>query len=202
MRLAGQHQDNKDSRDPRDRHHKDRDGFKERDGGNRSSEYKEFVVKVSRTAKVVKGGRRFSFSALVVVGNGAGKIGIGFGKANEVPHAVAKATQQAHKRMVTIAKQGETIAHEVIGRCGASRLWMKPASPGTGVIAGAAVRAVFEAAGVKDILTKAHGSTNAVNLVKATLSGLQFLRTREQEMALRGVEIKATKEVKPQTLKN
>lgn len=155
-----------------------------------SAEYKDIVVRVNRTAKVVKGGRRFSFSALVVIGNQKGRVGVGFGKANEVPQAVQKAIQHAHKNIVAIARDGDTIPHEVLGRCGASRVLLMPATPGTGVIAGTAVRAVVEAAGIKDILTKAHGSTNAVNLTKATLEGLKFLRSKEEEMALRGVEIK------------
>ena len=155
-----------------------------------ASEFKDYVVRVNRTAKVVKGGRRFGFSALVVIGNQNGKVGLGFGKANEVPQAVQKAIQHAHKNIMIVSRDGDTIPHEVLARCGASKIWLKPATPGTGVIAGAAVRAVLEAAGVKDILTKAHGSTNAVNLTKAVVSALQFLRSKEEVMALRGVEIK------------
>lgn len=154
------------------------------------TEFKDYVVRVNRTAKVVKGGRRFGFSALVVIGNQNGKVGIGFGKANEVPQAVQKAIQNAQKNIMVIARDGDTIPHQVLGHCGASKIFMMPATAGTGVIAGAAVRAVLEAAGVKDILTKAHGSTNAVNLTKATLEGLKSLRTKQEVMALRGIELK------------
>jgi small subunit ribosomal protein S5 len=156
----------------------------------KSSEYKDYVVRVNRTAKVVKGGRRFGFSALVVIGNQNGKLGLGFGKANEVPQAVQKAIQQAQKSIIAIARAGNTIPHQVLGHCGASKILLMPAPAGTGVIAGAAVRAVLEAAGIKDIFTKAHGSTNAVNLTKAAVAGLRFLKTKEELMALRGMELK------------
>lgn len=153
-------------------------------------EFAEFVVKINRCATVVKGGRRFSFSALVVVGDRKGRIGIGFGKANEVPPAVQKAVKDATKNSVKIELAGDTIAHEIIGKYGATQVFMKPAAPGTGVIAGAAVRAIAEAAGIKNILSKAYGSTNPVNLTKAALNGLTSIRTKEQLMRLRGVEIK------------
>ena len=153
-------------------------------------EYKEFVVKINRCATVVKGGRRFSFSALVVVGNQNGRVGIGFGKANEVPQAVQKAVKDAHKNMVIVSTCKDTVPHRIVGRYGATKVLMIPAPPGRGVIAGAAVRAVLEAVGIKDVLTKAYGSTNPINLTKATLTGLLQMRTKEQVMALRGVEIK------------
>ncbi|NUM34067.1 MAG: 30S ribosomal protein S5 [Candidatus Brocadiae bacterium] len=153
-------------------------------------DYVEYVVKINRCATVVKGGRRFSFSALVVVGNKNGKVGIGFGKANEVPPAVQKAVKDAKKNSVKLDLCGDTIAHEVIGKFGATEVFMKPAAPGTGVIAGAAVRAIAEAAGIKNILSKAYGSTNPVNLTKAALKGLQSIRSKEQLRRLRGVEIK------------
>jgi small subunit ribosomal protein S5 len=149
----------------------------------------ETVVKINRSAKVVKGGRRFSFSALVVVGDRKGRVGIGFGKANEVPQSVEKGSKEARKNLVEISTKGSTIPHRIIGRFGASRVVMLPASPGTGVIAGATVRAVVSACGIADILTKSIGSANPVNLAKAAMDGLTRLRTREQLSALRGVPI-------------
>ena len=155
-----------------------------------NDEFTEYVVKINRCATVVKGGRRFSFSALVVVGNHKGELGIGFGKANEVPLAVQKAIKDARKNLKKVSLKGDTIPHEIIGRFGAAKVFMKPARPGTGVIAGASVRAVVEAAGVRNILTKVYGSTNPVNLTKAALNGLMRMRTKEQIQKLRGVEIK------------
>ena len=149
----------------------------------------EQVIKIRRCAKVVKGGRRFSFNALVVVGDRQGRVGYGYGKANEVPAAVEKALKDGQRRMKQIARKGRTIPHRVIGRFGASKVIMIPARPGTGVIAGAAVRAVCEAAGIQDILTKAHGSTNPINLVKAAINGLEQLRTKEQVEKQRGVKL-------------
>ncbi|MCK6459967.1 MAG: 30S ribosomal protein S5 [Phycisphaerae bacterium] len=146
----------------------------------------ETVVKINRCAAVVKGGRRFSFSALVTVGDQAGVVGFGFGKAKEVPNAVEKAVKDGKKRLVRVPMIGTTIPHEVSGRYSASKVVLVPAAPGTGVIAGSAVRAVLEAAGVRDILTKAYGSTNPVNLVKATFDGLAQLRTRKIVQRLRG----------------
>jgi small subunit ribosomal protein S5 len=146
----------------------------------------ETVVKINRCAAVVKGGRRFSFSALVTVGDQAGVVGFGFGKAKEVPNAVEKAVKDGKKRLVRVPMVGTTIPHEVAGRYSASKVVLVPAAPGTGVIAGSAVRAVLEAAGVRDILTKAYGSTNPVNLVKATFDGLAQLRTRKMVQRLRG----------------
>lgn len=153
---------------------------------------KDFVVKIRRCAAVVKGGRRFSFNALVVVGDEKGKVSYGYGKANEVPPAVEKALkdgQQNLARQRKISLRGETIPHRVVGRYGASRVVLVPAAPGTGVKAGPGVREVLQAAGIRNILTKVHGSSNPLNLVKATIQGLLDLRTREQVAELRGVEI-------------
>lgn len=149
----------------------------------------ERVVQIRRCACVVKGGRRFSFAALVVVGDQGGRVGYGYGKAKEVPLAVEKATKAANRRLKAVQLDGSTIPHRVVGRFGASEVLLIPASPGTGVIAGATVGAVLESAGIKDILTKSRGSTNPLNLVKATLDALERLRTREAIARLRGVEI-------------
>jgi len=146
-------------------------------------------VKINRCATVVKGGRRFSFSALVVVGDRDGQVGFGFGKANEVPPSIEKATKDARRSMIRVARAGNTIPHRVVGEYRSSRVLLVPASEGTGVIAGASVRAVVEAAGIKNILTKVHGSNNPLNVVKATMDGLRKLRDREQVSRLRGVEI-------------
>jgi small subunit ribosomal protein S5 len=150
----------------------------------------ESVVKVNRSAKVMKGGRRFGFSALVVVGDHEGVVGVGFGKANEVPPAVEKAVADAKKRLVRIPLVGTTLPHAAYGRYRSSEVKLMPAAPGTGVIAGKGARSVLEAVGVKDVLTKAYGSTNAVNLVKAALDGLMKLRTRDQVARMRGVELR------------
>ena len=153
------------------------------------SEYIDRVVKIKRCAAVVKGGRRFSFAALVVVGNGKGKVGWGYGKANEVPPSVEKANKQATQSMIEIPVVDGTISHTVHGRFGAAKVILLPAGPGTGVIAGAAVRAVCEAAGITDILTKSFGTNNPVTLVKATLNGLRTLRTKQDIERLRGVTL-------------
>jgi len=160
-------------------------GRESRAGG----EFTEKVVKVRRCATVVKGGRRFSFAGLVVVGNGKGKVGCGYGKANEVPPAVEKAIKDGMKNLVEVPVVSGTIPHRVEGWSGTSKVILLPASPGTGIIAGAAVRAVCESAGIQDVLTKAHGSVNPVNLVKATIEGLKQLRTLEDVERLRGVSL-------------
>jgi len=153
----------------------------------------ETVVKIYRCAKVVKGGRRFSFAALVVVGDRHGTVGIGYGKANEVPHAVEKAVKDARKNLKEIPLVDGTIPHQVIGKCRATRITMLPASPGTGVIAGTSARPVLELAGVSNVLTKIYGSTSAKNVVKAVMDGLLRLRDKDMVESLRGVEIEAVK---------
>ena len=153
----------------------------------------ETVVKVFRCAKVVKGGRRFSFAAMVVVGDRAGTVGVGYGKANEVPMAVDKGIKDAKKNLRKIPLTGRTIPHRVDGRYGATRVTLVPASPGTGVIAGSSARAVLEYAGVQDVLTKVYGGTSAKNVVKATLDGLLKLRSKEMVESLRGVQVETVK---------
>ena len=169
---------------------RERGGRDDRD--SRDSALVDFVVKIRRSACVVKGGRRFSFNALVVVGDKRGRVAYGYGKANEVPPSVEKAIKEGEgniQRTRKVALRGSTIPHRVIGKYGASRVIMVPAGPGTGVKAGPGVREVLQAAGITNILTKVHGSTNPINLVKATINGLLDLRTKEEVVRLRGVAI-------------
>ena len=151
------------------------------------------VVKIKRCAAVVKGGRRFSFAAMVVVGDGKGRVGWGYGKANEVPPSVSKAQKQASRSMINVPLIDGTIPHQIWGHFGAAKVVLIPAGAGTGIIAGQAVRAVCEACGVKDILTKSFGTNNSVTLVKATIDAMSKLRTREQVQLLRGVELDSAK---------
>jgi small subunit ribosomal protein S5 len=157
------------------------------------SPLEDTVVKVYRCAKVVKGGRRFSFGALVVVGDRAGTVGIGYAKANEVPQAVEKGIKEAKKDLRKVPLTGRTLPHQVMGKFGSTRVTLVPASPGTGVIAGLSARAVLEYAGVQDVLTKVYGSTSAKNVLKATMDGLMKLRTKEMIEQLRGVEVQPVK---------
>jgi len=161
---------------------------------NRETEFAETVVHINRVAKVVKGGKNFSFSAVVVAGDGAGKVGFGTGKAREVPPAIQKASEQARKEMVKIPMVGGTVPHLVWGQWGATRVLLRPASPGTGVIAGGGVRAVMESAGVADVLTKIVGSRNPFNVVRATFDAIERLMTKGQVEKLRGVDIEGDSE--------
>lgn len=191
MAAPTQNTNNRNNNGPRGNRRGPRDGDKSKgpsDGPG--SDLIEKLVEINRCAKVVKGGRRFSFSALLVIGDKKGRVGVGFGKANEVSEAIRKASERGRKSLKKVSLSINTIPHEVVGEHGGGRVILKPASPGTGIIAGGGVRAVCEAVGIKDILAKSLGSGNHANVVKATIHGLQQLRLREDIFRLRGIAIK------------
>src|SRR6476620_10223987 len=162
-----------------------------------SRELKERVIEINRVAKVVKGGRRFSFTALVVIGDGVDRVGVGYGKAREVPLAISKAVEDAKKNLFTVPKHGQTITHQVLGRFGAARVLLRPASEGTGVIAGGGVRAVLELGGIHNVLAKSLGTTNPINMAKATVVALKELRRPEDVAKIRGKRISEVLPFKP-----
>lgn len=179
------------------------DAYEKIELGPKAPELQEKVVHINRVAKVVKGGRRFSFTALVVVGDNVNRVGVGYGKAKEVPLAIQKAVEDAKKNMFTVPKYKTTITHEVIGSYGAGRVLLKPASPGTGIIAGGGVRAVLELAGIRDVLAKCLGTTNPINMVRASIDGLKSLKDPVTVAKLRGKTVaEILGKEKPQGLQN
>jgi len=190
-----EHRDSRDSRGPRGPRRR-KPGESDSFGGQGGEDLTEKVVFINRSSKVVKGGRRFKFSALVVIGDKKGRVGLALGKASEVADAIRRGGELARTKMVAVSLKDATIPHEVFSEFGGARILLRPASPGTGVIAGKTVRAVLESAGIKDVLTKSLGSNNAANVVKATLNALLSLRTREDIYRGRGLEIKKVEKSK------